>query len=106
MTRSSSALIPDAALVALDDALNAFAEVDPRKSQVVELRFFGGLTVEGTAEMLGVARHGGGTKLAAVYKKNLVKCRVPRPARRQRPSRARFPMHSLGCAPHAVMKSV
>jgi RNA polymerase sigma factor (TIGR02999 family) len=39
-------------LVALDDALTAFAEVDPRKSQVVELRFFGGLTVQETAEVL------------------------------------------------------
>ena len=43
---------PRADLVALDDALKSLAGVDPRKSQVVELRFFGGLTVEETAEAL------------------------------------------------------
>jgi RNA polymerase sigma factor (TIGR02999 family) len=43
---------PGADLVALDDALNAFAAVDARSSRVVELRFFGGLTVEETAEAL------------------------------------------------------
>lgn len=37
---------------ALDDALNALAEIDPRKVQVVEMRFFGGLSVEETAEVL------------------------------------------------------
>jgi len=41
-------------LVALDDALKTFAQVDPRKSRVVELRFFGGLSVEETAEVLQV----------------------------------------------------
>jgi DNA-directed RNA polymerase specialized sigma24 family protein len=41
--------------VALDDALNAFAELDPRKSQVVELRLFGGLTVQEATEMLKVS---------------------------------------------------
>lgn len=44
-----------AELVALDDALGALAAVDPRKSQVVELRFFGGLSVEETAEVLKVS---------------------------------------------------
>lgn len=39
-------------LVALDDALNSLAEFDPRKSKIVELRFFGGLSVEETAEVL------------------------------------------------------
>ena len=43
-------------LVALDDALNALAEVDPRKSRIVELRFFGGLSIEETAALLGVSR--------------------------------------------------
>jgi RNA polymerase sigma factor (TIGR02999 family) len=47
---------PTHELVALDDALTALAERDPRKSQVVEMRFFGGLTVEETAEALGVSR--------------------------------------------------
>ena len=42
-------------LVALDDALQALAAVDSRKSQVVEMRFFGGLSVEETAEALGVS---------------------------------------------------
>jgi len=42
-------------LVALDDALTVLAEVDPRKSQVVELRFFGGLSAEETAEILKVS---------------------------------------------------
>jgi RNA polymerase sigma factor (TIGR02999 family) len=42
-------------LVALDDALNALAAVDARKSQVVEMRFFGGLSVEETAEVLKVS---------------------------------------------------
>jgi RNA polymerase sigma factor (TIGR02999 family) len=42
-------------LVALDDALNALADVDQRKSQVVELRYFGGLSVEETAEALNVS---------------------------------------------------
>ena len=45
----------DADLVALDDALEALARVDPRKSQVVELRFFGGLSAEETAEALNVS---------------------------------------------------
>jgi RNA polymerase sigma factor (TIGR02999 family) len=40
---------------ALDDAMTALAAFDPRKSRVVELRFFGGLTVEETASMLNVS---------------------------------------------------
>jgi RNA polymerase sigma factor (TIGR02999 family) len=42
-------------LVALDDALKALSGVDPRKSRVVELRFFGGLDVKETAEVLKVS---------------------------------------------------
>ncbi len=42
-------------LVALDDALNALAAVDERKSRVIEMRFFGGLSVEETAEVLKVS---------------------------------------------------
>src|SRR5580700_7568777 len=42
-------------LVALDDAMNALARVDPRKVRVVEMRFFGGLSVEETAEVLKVS---------------------------------------------------
>jgi len=46
---------PARALVALDDALAALATNDPRKSQVVEMRFFGGLSVAETAEALDVS---------------------------------------------------
>jgi RNA polymerase sigma-70 factor, ECF subfamily len=42
-------------LVALDDAMNALARIDPRKVQVVEMRFFGGLSVEETAEVLKIS---------------------------------------------------
>jgi RNA polymerase sigma factor (TIGR02999 family) len=44
-----------AEVVALDDALSNLAELDPRKSQIIELRFFGGLSIEETAEVLGVS---------------------------------------------------
>jgi RNA polymerase sigma-70 factor (ECF subfamily) len=46
---------PGADLVALDDALDALAVFDARKAQVVEMRFFGGLSVEETAEALNVS---------------------------------------------------
>jgi RNA polymerase sigma factor (TIGR02999 family) len=46
---------PGADLVALDDALNALARVDPRKVRVVEMRFFAGLSVEETAMVLKVS---------------------------------------------------
>jgi RNA polymerase sigma factor (TIGR02999 family) len=42
-------------LVALDDALNALSRLDARKAQVVEMRFFGGLSMEEIAEVLGVS---------------------------------------------------
>jgi RNA polymerase sigma factor (sigma-70 family) len=42
--------------VALDDALEALAQIDERQSRVVELRFFGGLSLEETAEVLNVSR--------------------------------------------------
>jgi RNA polymerase sigma-70 factor (ECF subfamily) len=42
-------------MVALDDALNALDRLDPRKVQIVEMRFFGGLSVEETAEVLKVS---------------------------------------------------
>ena len=41
-------------LLALDDALKALAEMDPQKAKLVELRFFGGLSIEETAEVLDV----------------------------------------------------
>jgi RNA polymerase sigma-70 factor, ECF subfamily len=46
---------PPRDVVALHEALESLAVIDPRKSEVVELRFFGGLTVEETAEVLGVS---------------------------------------------------
>ena len=42
-------------LVALDEALQALAKFDERKSKVIELRFFGGLSVEETAQVLNVS---------------------------------------------------
>jgi RNA polymerase sigma factor (TIGR02999 family) len=42
-------------LVALDDALTALGQLDPRKARVVEMRFFGGLSVEETAAVLNVS---------------------------------------------------
>jgi RNA polymerase sigma factor (TIGR02999 family) len=46
---------PGHELVALDDALEALAKFDERKSRVVEMRFFGGLSVEETAAVLDVS---------------------------------------------------
>lgn len=42
-------------IVALDDALHALASVDERKSRIIEMRFFGGMSVEETAEVLGIS---------------------------------------------------
>jgi RNA polymerase sigma-70 factor (ECF subfamily) len=42
-------------LVALDDALKTLAELDPRKSQIIELRFFGGLNLDETAEVMKIS---------------------------------------------------
>ena len=44
-----------AQVCALDEALNTLAQIDPRRAQVVELRFFGGLTVEETGQVLQVS---------------------------------------------------
>jgi RNA polymerase sigma factor (TIGR02999 family) len=46
---------PDVELIALEDALERLAELDPRKSRVVELKFFGGLTIEELAEVLQIS---------------------------------------------------
>jgi RNA polymerase sigma factor (TIGR02999 family) len=43
-------------LIALDEALKRLAELDPNRGRVIELRYFGGLTLEETAEVLGVSR--------------------------------------------------
>ena len=42
-------------IVAIDDALDGLTKIDPRKAKVIELRFFGGLSVEETAEVLAVS---------------------------------------------------
>jgi RNA polymerase sigma factor (sigma-70 family) len=42
-------------LVALDDALNELAKLDPQQSRIVEPRFFAGLSIEETAQVLGVS---------------------------------------------------
>ena len=42
-------------LIALDDALTTLSAIDPRKSQVVELKYFGGLTIQETADVLGIS---------------------------------------------------
>lgn len=46
---------PDLDIVALDDALKDLARIDPQQSRVVELRFFSGLSIEDTAEALGIS---------------------------------------------------
>jgi RNA polymerase sigma factor (TIGR02999 family) len=57
VTLSDVELLADqqADIIAIDDALRALAGHDSRKSQVVELRFFGGLTVEETAQVLNIS---------------------------------------------------
>jgi len=58
VTLNEAALIPHEQptdLIALDDALNSLAIIDARKSKIVELRFFGGLSVEEAAEVLKVS---------------------------------------------------
>jgi RNA polymerase sigma factor (TIGR02999 family) len=47
---------PNERLLALDEALNRLAQLDPRQAQMVELRFFGGFGVEQTAEILGISK--------------------------------------------------
>ena len=49
------ALEPDSNLLKLDEALNQLAKIDPRQSRIVELRYFGGLTIEETAEVISVS---------------------------------------------------
>lgn len=48
--------LPNAEVLAVDDALQALAQVDEQQSRLVELRFFGGLTIEEAAEVLGISR--------------------------------------------------
>ncbi|MGE3166680.1 MAG: ECF-type sigma factor [Planctomycetota bacterium] len=53
--RLGSAAVPDVDLLALHEAMERLAELDPRKARVVELRFFAGLDLEETATVLGVS---------------------------------------------------
>jgi RNA polymerase sigma-70 factor, ECF subfamily len=46
----------DVDIIALDDALSDLSTLDPRQSRIVELRFFGGLTLEESAEIMGISR--------------------------------------------------
>jgi RNA polymerase sigma-70 factor (ECF subfamily) len=46
---------PDADLLALHDVLNGLAEIDPAQARIVELRFFGGLTIKETADVMGTS---------------------------------------------------
>jgi RNA polymerase sigma factor (TIGR02999 family) len=52
MTRQKA---PDIDLISLDHALNELARLDPQQSSIVEMRFFGGLSIEDTAEVMGVS---------------------------------------------------
>ena len=49
-------LEPDPIMVPLDEALTKLAEIDPQQSRIVELRFFGGLTIEETAEVMKLSK--------------------------------------------------
>lgn len=49
-------LEPDPIMLPLDEALNRLAEIDPQQSRIVELRFFGGLTIEETAEVMNISK--------------------------------------------------
>jgi RNA polymerase sigma factor (TIGR02999 family) len=53
--RSLAAAEISTQVCALDDALSALARIDPRRAQVIELRFFGGLTVEETGDVLHIS---------------------------------------------------
>jgi RNA polymerase sigma-70 factor, ECF subfamily len=55
LTEAGAAADRSAEVIALDEALNSLAKFDDRKSRVVELRFFGGLDAEETAQVLGIS---------------------------------------------------
>jgi RNA polymerase sigma factor (TIGR02999 family) len=55
LTAAEGAQLESANLLKLHEALENLAEVDPQRSQIVELRFFGGLTVAETAEVMGIS---------------------------------------------------
>ena len=55
-TMGVAAEMPRTDVVALDEALQALAQIDEQQSRIVEMRFFGGLTTEEAAEVLGISR--------------------------------------------------
>jgi RNA polymerase sigma factor (TIGR02999 family) len=55
LTAAGEELAQSADLLALNDALETLAEVDPQRSRIVELRFFGGLTIEETAQVMRIS---------------------------------------------------
>jgi RNA polymerase sigma factor (TIGR02999 family) len=55
LMQPGSAAVPNEEILAVDQALDRLAQLDARQASVVELRYFGGLSVEETAEVLGVA---------------------------------------------------
>jgi RNA polymerase sigma factor (sigma-70 family) len=55
LTTSSYCHLSAERIIALDDALERLSAIDPRKCRIVELRYFGGLTVEETADVLGIS---------------------------------------------------
>ena len=50
------ALVPADDMLALDEVLTAFAQLEPRKAELVKLRYFAGLTLEEAAHLLGISR--------------------------------------------------
>ncbi len=56
LIESDSVSEPNLELLALDEALSSLAELDPRKAKIIELRFFGGLSIEETAGVLKISR--------------------------------------------------
>jgi RNA polymerase sigma-70 factor, ECF subfamily len=55
LTEADTAPDRSAEIIALDEALKSLAKFDDRKSRIIELRFFGGLNAEETAEILGIS---------------------------------------------------
>src|SRR4029453_16048782 len=92
---------PELDVLAVDRALEAFAKIDPRKSQVVELRFFGGLSVEETAGVLGISVET--VKRAWRVAKLWLSRELERKAARQ--SAGRAPRQGSGQAPRSRARS-
>lgn len=70
---------PDPILLPLDEALSALEEFDPQQSRIVELRFFGGLTIEQTAEVMKLSKDTvkGDWAMARAWLRDLLEDRTP-----------------------------